>query len=371
MRGVNKLDTAEILIERMESFIDNNVTTSKFKDILQVYYINDPTPVTDEQMETLDRPPVLYITKPKLSKASNSIYLFLTSVFGIASMSVFSLYPFALNTDIANRVEQELTLSTNPDLSFLTDLSFPIFASFLGLQLFHEVGHWLVARGYNITITPPTFIPNPILGITGTITSFKTSPKNRQEMLDVAVTGPLVAIALSIVTMYVGLQLTLNTDPTAYANLPKLPISFLYQSSLGAGIIESVYGSGTLNVPDLTTATMNLHPLVISGYTSLLVNALQLIPFGRTDGGRISLALFGRTGKQLIDFIALTGLFFLGLFASDAFLFYVSFLLFLQGEPEIPCRNEVDEVDFSRVILSIFAGFVVLLTVIPMGASSF
>lgn len=231
----------------------------------------------------------------------------------------------------------------------------------------HEVGHWVVARLlYDVKITPPTFIPNPIVGITGTITSFKTSPKNRQEMLDIAITGPLVAIILSIIAMYAGLQLTLNTDPTTYANLPKLPISFLYQSSLGAAIIESVYGSGILNVPDVNTATMNLHPLVISGYTSLLVNALQLMPFGRTDGGRISLALFGRTGKQLVDFIGLTGLFFLGLFASDAFLFYVSFLLFLQGEPEIPCRNEVDEVDFSRVILSIVAGFVVLLTVIPM-----
>merc|ERR1712241_338157 len=100
-----------------------NTTKAKFKDILQMYYINDPTPVTEEQMESLDRPPVLFITKPKISSTSNSFLLFLTSVFGIASMSVFSLYPFALNENIAKQVEQELTLSTNPDLQFLMDMS--------------------------------------------------------------------------------------------------------------------------------------------------------------------------------------------------------------------------------------------------------
>lgn len=47
-------------------------------------------------------------------------------------------------------------------------------------------------------------------------------------------------------------------------------------------------------------------------------------------------------------------------------LFYFAFIVFFQSELEIPMRNEVDDVDFSRVVLVTFAGFLTLLTLIPM-----
>jgi len=55
-----------------------------------------------------------------------------------------------------------------------------------------------------------------------------------------------------------------------------------------------------------------------------------------------------------------------GLYGSDLLLFFFSFVVLFQGEMEIPQRNEVDDVDFSRVLLATGAGFLVLLTLIPM-----
>jgi len=77
------------------------------------------------------------------------------------------------------------------------------------------------------------------------------------------------------------------------------------------------------------------------------------------------MAIFGRPGAQVVSFLSLAALFFLGL-QSDLLLFYFSFLVFCQAELEIPLRNEIDEVDATRVALASFAGFLMLLTLIPM-----
>jgi hypothetical protein len=85
-----------------------------------------------------------------------------------------------------------------------------------------------------------------------------------------------------------------------------------------------------------------------------------------TDGGRISLTLFGRSGTQFVGFITLVGMFLQGVFGSDLILFFFSFVIFFQSELEIPQRNEVDDMDYSRALLATATGFLVLLTVIPM-----
>jgi hypothetical protein len=77
------------------------------------------------------------------------------------------------------------------------------------------------------------------------------------------------------------------------------------------------------------------------------------------------MALFGRAGSQGVTFISLVSLFVLGV-QSDLLLFYFAFIVFCQSELEIPMRNEIDEVDVPRVILASFAGFLMLLTIIPM-----
>lgn len=85
-----------------------------------------------------------------------------------------------------------------------------------------------------------------------------------------------------------------------------------------------------------------------------------------TDGGRVGLTLFGRRGSQLVSLGTLFAMFVTGVFGSDLFLYFVSFTIFFQSEPEIPQKNEVDEMDFSRVIVATLSGMLVLLTIVPM-----
>jgi len=212
-----------------------------------------------------------------------------------------------------------------------------------------------------------------LTGTTSSITSLKAPAKSKQDLFDFAIVGPLTGIILSVILVFLGCEITATLDSAAYATLPSMPLQILRQSSLAGGVIEYVLGAGSLSVPPSAVGTaavadinIPLHPFAIAGFLSLLVNATNLIPYGRTDGGRVSLALFGRSGAQVIGLLSSGALLVYGLFNSDLLLFFFSFVVFFQSELEIPCRNEVDDIDFSRVILSTIAGILVVLSLTPM-----
>lgn len=222
-------------------------------------------------------------------------------------------------------------------------------------------------------MTVPTLIPSIISGITGTITSFKTSPKNKSDLLLFSVAGPLTGMICSLLLEVYGLALTASADMESLQSFPGLPLALLRQSSLGGGLIDLVLGNGVLNVPSsleganmLASTIIPLHPFAISGFLSLMVNALALIPAGRTDGGRISMSLFGRSGSQGLTLFSLAVLFVVGLSGSDLLFFYFGFVVLAQLELEIPLKNEIDEVGLAGVLLASMAGFLAILALVPM-----
>ena len=368
IRGTNQKENGNDLIEAIDAKLEKSVLEGK----VSVFYINDPTPVTEEQLEMGIRTPVLLVTGPSVARNSTPILTTLLTAFGFGGISFLSLYPFLMNDDIAQKVDEQITLASTAtggaNLDFLNEMTSPIFFTYVAIQIAHEAAHFAVSKinGFDTAVFPG-WVPSPLLGLTSSITALRSSPKNKQALLDFAIAGPLTGILLSVVAIYVGLQITLGLDTAAYNALPVLPIAFLTQSSLGGGIVEAVLGEQTLTgVVNPATTTIHVHPFVIAGYASLLTNALNLTPFGRTDGGRISMALFGRSGAQLVGLLTLFSLFITGIFQGDALLLYFAFILFYQNELEIPLKNEVDEVDFSRVLLATFGGVLTLLTIIPM-----
>jgi hypothetical protein len=88
-----------------------------------------------------------------------------------------------------------------------------------------------------------------------------------------------------------------------------------------------------------------------------------------TDGGRISLSLFGRSVSRVVR-SATIGLIVIGTFFGDdtvnILLFYTIFAQIWQREPEIPCKNEIETVDDVRAGVALTTGLLVALCVIPM-----
>ena len=327
-------------------------------------------------LDPLNWPQVLFVAGPDVAREPQLILRTVISSFGIATAWYGSIYPFLANPKLMDRATESMALADAgmpTDLSWLSEFSIPLFLSFMALQLTHEAAHLAVARTRGFEVNIPTIVPSIMSGITGAITSLKTSPKNKQDLIDFAVAGPLVGMIGSILVLCYGLVLTATADAATVQQFPGLPLAILRQSSLGGGLIDLFLGNGVLNVPAsaeaaqvLASTLIALHPLAVAGFFSLIVNALALVPAGRTDGGRISMVLFGRSGSQAVTFASLASLAILGFTGSDLLLFYFAFITFFQSELEIPCRNEVDEVDFSRVLLASFGGFLMLLTLIPM-----
>ena len=235
------------------------------------------------------------------------------------------------------------------------------------LPLQHELGHLIVAVKEDIKIGLPTLIPGVQFGLTGAITPINSSPMNIKSLFDFAIAGPLFGIVASLVLLYFGLEMTVFMDSSALEQLPSVPLVLLRSSALGGGIIDYLLG-GVLYSHD-PSQMIKLHPFALAGFGGLVINALSLLPIGNTDGGRISLAFFGRSFSRAVQGTALLGLIvagFLGADQADILLTYAVYCQLWQKETEIPCRNEVDELDTVRGFIAIGASLIVFLTLTPL-----
>ena len=73
-----------------------------------------------------------------------------------------------------------------------------------------------------------------------------------------------------------------------------------------------------LILPNLASSpVISLHPLAVIGFVTFLVNALQLLPIGRLDGGRVATAVLGGGQAGFVSGLTLTLLGFSTLFGGD------------------------------------------------------
>lgn len=149
VRGTVEGNDANLVesIDRALGPLAENMTVLYTPDFT-VYFVEEDS-LDDPLFDPLSEPPILYIVGPEITRESKPIQLGITSALGLATSWYLSIYPFLLNSGIAKRVDEDLALvdaGLQPDLVWLTDLSVPLFASFMGILLAHEMGH-VVAAG--------------------------------------------------------------------------------------------------------------------------------------------------------------------------------------------------------------------------------
>jgi len=247
---------------------------------IQFYYIKDPTPQSQDIVEVEDfERPVILITGADLTPETNRFVKPNVNGLSLVAVAAFALGSFSFNDDFMARLNA-MSEAGDTDISWLTQLAAPLFFSSLGIQLSHEMAHKVVALKDNFKIGLPTLIPSLNIGLTGSITPITTPPKNFKSLFDFALAGPMIGLLASVIFLYSGLELTVFMDPVAQAQLPRMPVELLQSSSLGAGMIQWLLGSGILLAPDPATATVSLHPFAIAGYAGIIINALALLPIG-------------------------------------------------------------------------------------------
>lgn len=180
--------------------------------------------------------------------------------------------------------------------------------------------------------------------------------------------GPLVAFLVSFTLYAVGLSLTVNASSNMLSLFPAVP-AVLFKSSCLIGTLTSVVAPKIMLMP--LAQPVPIHPLCCIAEVGLYISALNSLPLGRTDGGRMSTSIFGPKSASLLTFVSLALLSIICLTGkSIVLLFWGLFVTLFQRAPEIPTRDSVTDLDSQRIIL--YLGILVfsVLTLIPFPGGS-
>ncbi len=236
----------------------------------------------------------------------------------------------------------------------------PISASIFVVLAAHEIGHWLLARRHQVKLSVPFLLPALQLGSFGAITRFQSVLPNRKVLFDIALAGPAAGGIVSFVMLVIGLLLSHEGLAWGFNHWTfQLPNEF-FQGSILVGTLARVILGSALHSP-----LVNVHPLVIIGWLGLVITALNLMPAGQLDGGRIVQAIYGRkiAGRTTIATLIVLGLVSLG---NPLAMYWAIVILFLQRDLERPTLNEISEPDDARAALGLLALFLMIATLLPL-----
>ena len=223
----------------------------------------------------------------------------------------------------------------------------------------HELGHRFIAQRRQVRLSFPYFIPSWQLGAFGAITRFESIVPNRTVLFDVALAGPACGGFVSLIILVMGLLLS-HSGSTF-----QVPSEFFQGSILVGSLARVVLGSA------LEGTLVDVHPLTVIGWLGLVITALNLLPAGQLDGGRIIQAIYGRKTARRTTVATLIGLGIVALVnpSNPIPLYWAIVILFLQRDLERPSLNELSEPDDARAAWGLLALFLMLATLIPLSPS--
>ncbi len=232
----------------------------------------------------------------------------------------------------------------------------PISLALWGVLISHEIGHRIVAKQYNIQMSVPFFLPTWQIGSFGAITRFESLIPTRNALFDVALAGPACGGILSFMMLIVGLSLSHK------GSFFQVPTQFFQGSILVGSLGKVIIGE------QLQNSIVDVHPLTVVGWLGLVITALNLMPAGQLDGGRIIQAIYGRKTARRTTIITLVILGIVTIFspANPIPLYWAVIILFLQRDLERPSLNELTEPDDTRAGWGLLALFLMLATLIPL-----
>lgn len=229
----------------------------------------------------------------------------------------------------------------------------PIACGILAVLAVHELGHRILARRHHIRLSLPYFIPTWQLGSFGAITRFESLLPNRNVMFDIAFAGPAAGGVISLIMLVIGLSLS---HPGSFFQVP----AQFFSGSILVGTLARVVLGEALQQP-----IVDVHPLTVIGWLGLVVTAINLMPAGQLDGGRIVQAIYGRTIAKRAGVATLIVL-AIATIANPLALYWTIVILFLQRDLERPCMNDITEPDDARAAMGLFALFLMMVTLIPL-----
>ncbi len=223
----------------------------------------------------------------------------------------------------------------------------PFAASIIGILLCHEMGHYLLARGYGVDSTLPFFIPMPVgpVGTFGAVIRIRSAMPSRRAVLDIGAAGPFAGFAVALPLLAWGIA---HSEVRAMGDALLTPSNYGSPFALARALLagEPLQGSGVqlfgdsfvtwgvqrLILGKLAAGTdVILHPVAFAAWIGLFVTTLNLLPIGQLDGGHVTYALLGHRRARAFSRWSSRGLLACGLFLSWNWLLWWAVTRFLVG----------------------------------------
>ena len=234
------------------------------------------------------------------------------------------------------------------------------FALTLMLTLgFHEFGHYFTARYYGVSVSLPYFIPLPPpfpTGTLGAVIRMRAPASDKNVLFDIAAAGPIAGLLVAVPALLLGIHWS--------ALAPAMPGVLDFGDSILTHVLVVLrFG------PIPQGMRLYTHPVFDAAWVGLLVTALNLLPVGQLDGGRIAYALFGRSHRAVgvATFVAMLAL---GVITwSPSWLIWALLVYLLVGFQHGPPLDDVTPLTAGRRVVGIacLILLVLLTPLIPIG----
>jgi membrane-associated protease RseP (regulator of RpoE activity) len=197
-------------------------------------------------------------------------------------------------------------------------------------------------------------LPSSQLGSFGAFSRISSPLPNRFALFDIAIAPALASGLLSLGLLLVGLYL--SGIGMGGIEIP----SQIFQASVLAGTLAKLFLGDALH-----TNFVSIHPLVILGWLGSVITALNLMPAGQLDGGRIVQSIYGRRTASWTTVLTLIFL-VIATVINPLALYWGGIILILLRDLERPMLNELSELDGDREALGVVALFWMLITLLPL-----
>jgi membrane-associated protease RseP (regulator of RpoE activity) len=161
----------------------------------------------------------------------------------------------------------------------------PYAATLMSILLFHEMGHYIVARRHGVDVSLPYFIPmfpQISFGTMGAVIKMREQISNRDALLDVGAAGPLAGLALAVPLLFIGLSMS-DLGPIEPGAV--LEGNSIFYLGAKAVVFGKILPHGSTDV--------KLHSIAFGAWVGILVTMINLIPIGQLDGGHVMRAWIG------------------------------------------------------------------------------
>ena len=279
------------------------------------------------------------LIRPRPAKAWINLVLFLATLLSV-------LFVGALNSGV-NPLDNPAALVEGMPFAF----------TLLVILGAHEFGHYFAARHHQVSVTLPYFIPMPLsfVGTFGAFIQLRSPVRNRNQLFDVGVAGPLAGLVLAIPLLFVGLALSpMGPLPTEGGYI--LEGNSLFYLAAKFLVFGQILPNNGVDVM--------LHPIAFAAWFGLLVTAFNLFPIGQLDGGHV---VYGLIGEK----IRTAGFIFVGVLVLMGALLWQGWitwalLIFLLGVGHPPPLNDITPLDSKRRLLAFFVIFLFVLLFVPI-----